>query len=73
MAAGQIMKTVRSVVGFNGPVYNDRLKDGQRSIKIGLGQNYAFTMATATALETAGYKVLWARSRSPQVYRLHVR
>ena len=75
MAASKIMRIVRGVTGYNGYIYNDKLADGVRSIKVGLGTNVELTGAVKAALEAEGYTVEMVQGYKfweMDTYRLHV-
>ena len=72
MASKQLGKIVRGVVGKGGTVYNDKLANGTRSIKV---EKYGWTNkdydAVQTALEAEGYTVTRQLNKYNEV-RLHV-
>lgn len=76
MAASKIMRIVRGVTGYNGYIYNDKLKCGGRSIKVGMGFNDKLTGAVKAALEAEGYAVEMVQGYKMWGYdthRLHVK
>ncbi len=56
MATSNMMKIVRKVVGNDAVLFNDKLKNGSRSIK-GWGLREADYDAVQAALEAAGFTV----------------
>ena len=72
MANKQLGQIVRGVVGKGGTVYNDKLANGTRSIKV---EKYGWTNkdydAVQTALEAEGYTVTRQMNKYNEV-RLHV-
>lgn len=76
MAASKIMQIVRSVTGPEGYIYNDKMKSGARSIKVGMGFNDKLTDAVKAALEAQGYtvqKVQGYKMWGYDTHRLHVK
>lgn len=73
MATSKIAKIVRGVVGYNAEVFNDKLKNGMRSIKVNCGNDEAQVDAIKSALEAAGYQVKKVKTLTRyEALRLHV-
>jgi hypothetical protein len=82
MATKSVAKIVRNVVGKEATIYNDKLKNGVRSIKLDmwahnnsctyeLVNRSALTKQAGKALEAASYKVQVKTTRGGST-RLHV-
>lgn len=76
MAQSSIMNVVRGVTGYDGYIYNDKLKGGGRSIKVGIGTNTKLIGDVKAALEAAGYTVKIVKGYKfweMDTHRLHVK
>ena len=65
MATSNMMKIVRAAVGRGGTIYNDRLKNGARSVKV---EKYGWTNSDynglLAALRVAGYNARLTQNKS---------